>query len=53
MMTMKSFISDIIGIAGYGCTIAGIYLQWGFPVALMCGGSSAFVLVIAKQWGGD
>ena len=51
MMMKKSFVFDLIGLAGYGCSIAGVYLIWGLPVALLSGGLSALALSIAKQWG--
>ncbi|CAM0041165.1 hypothetical protein VPHK394_0002 [Vibrio phage K394] len=48
---MTSYVFDFIGIAGFGSTIAGVYLTWGLPVALMTGGISALAFAIAKQRG--
>lgn len=52
MTKMKtSFVFDLIGVAGFSSSVAGVYLIWGLPVALIAGGLSSLVLVIAKQWG--
>jgi hypothetical protein len=52
MTLMKiSFIFDLLGLFGFGCAIAGVYLLWGLPIALMVGGISTLALTIAKRWG--
>ena len=52
MTLMKiSFIFDLLGLLGFGCAIAGVYLLWGLPIALMVGGISTLALTIAKRWG--
>lgn len=50
-MMMKSFIFDLIGLAGFGCFLAGLYLMCGLDWAMIIGGLSAVVYSIAKQWG--
>lgn len=35
---MKSLITDVIGLAGFGSLAAGVYLQFGLAAALiLCG----------------
>lgn len=48
---MKSYFFDLLGLVGFGCAMAGIYLLWGLPIALLSGGLSMITLTIAKQWG--
>ena len=47
---MKSLITDVIGLTGFGSLAAGVYLQFGLSVALMLSGSMllVFALVAAR-----
>ena len=36
---MKQIILDLIGFSGFCGLVAGLYLQYGLPVALMSGGT--------------
>lgn len=43
---MKSLITDVIGLTGFGSLAAGVYLQFGLSAALMlCG-----VLLLFLRW---
>lgn len=48
---MKSLITDVIGLAGYGLLTAGFYLQFGLAPALMFSGGLLLVaaLVMARR----
>lgn len=48
---MKSLITDLIGLAGFGSLAAGVYLQFGIPVALMLSGGMLllYALVVAMR----
>lgn len=48
---MKSLITDVIGLVGYGLLTAGFYLQFGLAPALMFSGGLTLVgaLVMAKR----
>ncbi|UJT80196.1 hypothetical protein CFHODIGL_00003 [Edwardsiella phage EPP-1] len=48
---MKSLISDVIGLVGFGLLTAGIYLRFGIALALMISGSLLLVgaLAIARR----
>ncbi|WP_186380204.1 hypothetical protein [Yersinia mollaretii] len=48
---MKSLIIDIIGVAGFGLLMAGLYLQFGTATALQCAGSGMliFALLAARR----
>lgn len=48
---MKSLITDVIGLTGYGMLTAGVYLQFGLAPALMFSGSLLLVgaLAIARR----
>lgn len=35
---MKSLITDVIGLTGFGSLTAGVYLQFGLSTALMLSG---------------
>lgn len=40
---MKSIVTDVIGLAGYGLLTAGFYLQFGLAPALMFSGGLLLV----------
>ena len=44
---MKPFITDVIGLAGFGLLTAGFYLQFGLPLALMFSGGLLLVGALA------
>lgn len=48
---MKSLITDVIGLAGYGLLTSGVYLQFGLAPALMFSGGLllAAALVMARR----
>lgn len=48
---MKSIITDVIGLTGYGLLTAGFYLQFGLAPALMFAGGLllAAALLIARR----
>jgi len=48
---MKSLITDLVGLAGFGGLVAGVYLQFGTAIALMFGGGAllAFALAAARR----
>lgn len=48
---MKSLITDVIGLTGYGMLTAGFYLQFGSAPTLMFSGSLLLVgaLAIARR----
>lgn len=35
---MKSLITDLIGLAGFGLLTSGVFLRFGLPAALMFSG---------------
>lgn len=43
---MKKYLPDVLGAAGYGLLVAGLYVQFGPGVAQMAGG----VLLMAGAW---
>lgn len=47
---MKSLITDVIGLTGFGSLAAGVYLQFGVSAALMLSGALllVFALVAAR-----
>lgn len=50
---IRKFIIDAGGLAGFGAFIAGVYLHFGLPVALMVGGLLALVsAILATKQGG-
>lgn len=44
---MKSIITDVIGLAGFGLLTAGVYLQFGLAPALMFSGGLLLVAALA------
>ncbi len=48
---MKSLISDVIGLVGFGLLTAGVYLRFGVAPALMVSGGLllAGALAIARR----
>ena len=45
-MNKERFFVDLIGMGGYGVTVAGVYLQYGLNIALMFGGGLAVLFAI-------
>lgn len=43
---MKSLITDVIGLTGFGSLAAGVYLQFGLSVALMLSGSMLLIFAL-------
>lgn len=46
---MKKYLPDVLGAAGYGLLVAGLYAQFGPGVALMAGG--VLLMIGAYMWG--
>ncbi|HED3139784.1 TPA: hypothetical protein ACGQTY_002679 [Citrobacter farmeri] len=44
---MKSLVTDVIGLTGYGLLTAGFYLQFGLAPALMLSGGLLLVAALA------
>ncbi|HGP0311697.1 TPA: hypothetical protein ACLE2D_002430 [Citrobacter freundii] len=44
---MKSLITDVIGLAGYGLLTAGFFLQFGLAPAMMFSGGLLLVGALA------
>lgn len=38
---MKTLITDVIGLTGFGSLAAGVYLQFGLAMSLMMSGNPA------------
>ena len=54
MMTMKSVISDICGVAGFASAAYGVYLLHGLGVSLVVSGFSLIgFAVFSGTFGGD
>lgn len=50
---IRNLIIDIGGLAGFAALVAGVYLRFGLPVALMIGGVLALVAaILATKQGG-
>lgn len=47
---MKSLITDLIGLAGFGTLAAGIYLQFGLAPSLMFGGALSLIYALVAAW---
>ncbi|WP_440863196.1 hypothetical protein [Symbiopectobacterium purcellii] len=48
---MKSLITDVIGLAGFGSLTAGVYLQFGVSVALMLTGVLLLIFALLAARG--
>lgn len=48
---MKSLIIDVIGVAGFGSLMVGLYLQFGAAITLQAAGAGllAFALLAARR----
>lgn len=47
---MKSLITDVIGLTGFGLLATGVYLQFGLSAALMlCGVLLLFFALVAAR----
>lgn len=45
-MNRDRIFIDLVGMSGYGATVAGVYLQYGLNNALMFGGTLAVLFAI-------
>ena len=49
---MKSLITDVIGLAGFGLLTSGVYLRFGLAPALMFAGRLMLLCALAMARGG-
>ncbi|PWV99416.1 hypothetical protein [Mangrovibacter plantisponsor] len=49
---MKSLISDVIGLTGFGLLTSGVYLRFGLAPALMFSGALMVLCALAMARGG-
>lgn len=49
---MKSLITDVIGLTGFGLLTSGVYLRFGLAPALMFSGSMMVLSALALARGG-
>jgi hypothetical protein len=45
---MRKIIIDVLGLAGFGSLMAGVYLRYGLDIALMSGGILLLLLALAS-----
>ncbi|MDW5376831.1 hypothetical protein R6258_07840 [Halomonas sp. HP20-15] len=45
---MRTILIDILGLAGFGCLMGGVYLRYGLDVSLISGGAMLVLLALAS-----
>lgn len=45
---MRKIIIDVLGLAGFGSLMAGVYLRYGVDIALIGGGTLLLLLALAS-----